>query len=77
MTGAEFLEWMEYDNLEPFGAWRDNWHASMIASILANANRKPGTAPIKMSEFMYVDAETTKEKRDAEMLAFLEGKANG
>jgi hypothetical protein len=77
MSGAELLEWMEYENIEPFGAWRDNWHTSIIASILANANRKSGSAPIKMADFMYVDSETTKERRDAEMLAFLEGKVRG
>lgn len=77
MPARELLEWMEYERIEPFGAWRDNWHTALIASILANSNRKQGSPQIPMSEFFYVDSETVRDKQDAEMLAFLEAKVNG
>ena len=77
MPAGEFLEWMQYERIEPFGAWRDNWHAAMIASILANANRKPNSPPIPMDEFMYTDPATAQERKDAAMIAFIEGLANG
>lgn len=73
MPARLFREWLEYEQLEPFGQWRDNFHAAMIAAILANANRDPKRtpAPIKMSEFFYVDAETERENADKKILGAL------
>ena len=68
---------MEYERLEPFGSWRDNWHAAMIASAIANAFRKKGAPPIGMHEFMYADPETAQEEKDKELIAFLSGFGKG
>jgi hypothetical protein len=65
---------MEYDRLEPFGQWRDNWHAALIASLIANANRRPGSPPVQIRDFMYVDSETEQDRKDAELIAFLDSK---
>jgi hypothetical protein len=65
-------EWQEYERLEPFGASRDNWHTSLIATILANANRAPGRQPIKPSEFFYVDPDTRQERKDKHTVALLD-----
>ena len=62
---------MEYERLEPFGAWRDNWHAAMTATILANAYRARNTAPVKISEFMFKDPETARDEEDLQILAHL------
>ena len=57
MGSAELSEWMAYWQLEPWGAWRDNWHSAQIATLIYNSNR--GKAPaVKASEFMYVERET-------------------
>lgn len=57
--------------LEPFGARRDNYHAAMIATILANAYRDRKRPPFKMSDFIYVDGETAQESADMQMLTSL------
>jgi len=71
MPAGEYLEWMDFERLEPFGSWRDNWHAAMNATLLANAHRDPKRSPIRMDEFMYRDPETVQDQRDMEMLAGL------
>lgn len=60
--------------MEPFGQWRDNWHMSVLASILANVNRGVGTPVISPSEFMYEDPEDVRTRKDKEMLAWLDMK---
>jgi hypothetical protein len=62
---------MEYERLEPFGAQRDNYHAAMIATILANAYRDRKRPPVRLSEFMFVDPETAREADDMQTLESL------
>lgn len=71
MPSSLLLEWMEYEKLEPFGAPRDNYHAAIIATILANAHRDRKRPPVKMSEFFYVDPESAREDADMTMLSRL------
>jgi hypothetical protein len=68
LPAALFMEWMEYERLEPFGSWRDNYHTAMLASILANAHRNSNRRPFGMAEFFYVDPETAMDKHDQELL---------
>ena len=68
---------MEYSRLEPFGAIRDNWHAALIASILANAYRDPKRPPPKFKDFFYVDEDTAQEDKDKEIFKFLSGLGQG
>ncbi len=74
MPASELLEWMEYESIEPFGAWRDNWHSATIAHILANVHRDPHRPPIPFQEFMFKDPRSIREEKDREMLAFMEAK---
>ena len=46
MTSSELSDWIDYYKIEPWGAWRDNYHAALIASMHA----KEGT---RLSEFFY------------------------
>lgn len=46
MSSSELSDWIDYYKLEPWGAWRDNYHAALIASMHA----KEGT---RLSEFFY------------------------
>ena len=71
MTSAELSEWMQYYTIEPFGQWRDNWHAATLAAMLFNINRAKGQQAAKASDFMYMDQEAAEQKRDAETLALL------
>lgn len=51
MSSAEFTEWMAYYQLEPFGQERDNWHAAVIASTMANVMRTKGRG-VDVDDFM-------------------------
>jgi len=71
MPSSELTEWLAYYKLEPFGAERDNYHAAMIASLLANSNRRKNTPAIPVSEFMYRDRYTQKATETKGFLAGL------
>lgn len=47
LSSSEMSNWIEYYKLEPWGAWRDNWHASILASIMS------GSDDAKMEDYMY------------------------
>lgn len=40
MPSSEFSEWLTYFSLEPFGTVRENYHAGLIASTVANCHSK-------------------------------------
>lgn len=40
MPYAEFIRWQAFYQIEPFGVRRDNLHAAMIASTVANCHSK-------------------------------------
>ena len=46
MSSSELSDWIDYYKIEPWGSWRDNYHAALIASMHA----KEGT---RLSEFFY------------------------
>jgi hypothetical protein len=71
LPASQLIEWMEYERLEPFGSWRDNWHSAVLASIFGNAFRDPKRPPMKMQDFFYQDPETAQERADQEILANL------
>lgn len=74
MPASELLEWMEYERLEPWGSWRDNWHHALNASILANVNRDPKrkSTPFTVADFMYEDPESAQKRRDLAALAWFD-----
>lgn len=71
MPSSELTEWMAYYRLEPFGQERDNLHAGMIASILANVYRKKGAKNFTVDDFMVRDREAQREKSTLGFLAGL------
>jgi len=74
LPASELLEWAEYWGMEPFGAFRDNYHAAMIAHLLANAHRAPNSPPIEFSQFMFRDQVEEQRKADDLMIMFMEAK---
>lgn len=63
---------MAYERLEPFGDWRADWRAALLASLLYNANRGRGDRALQIDDFMPVFDETTrKRKKDSEMMSKL------
>ena len=55
LGSAELSEWIAFYELEPFGPRRDNYHAGMISSVLANIHRAKGAKAISPSDFMLED----------------------
>jgi len=51
MSGEEFAVWRAFDWLAPLGAERDDRHAALIASVLANVNRGPNQDPYSLDDF--------------------------
>ena len=41
MTWGQFMGWVTYSEVEPFGEERADLRAGIIASIIANVNRDP------------------------------------
>lgn len=52
MSSAEFLEWMVYYGLEPFGELRGDLRAGVIASTIANVHRDKKSKSFKPSDFL-------------------------
>jgi len=53
MPGSLLDEAMIYYQLEPFGAERDNLHAGLICSTLANLKKAKGTQPAQAKDFLF------------------------
>lgn len=64
MPASEMAEWELFYSLEPFGTWRDNMHAGIIASLLANIHRGKSTKRFTPQDFMLLDGETHKRERN-------------
>ena len=52
MAVGEFLDWMAYFSLEPFGDDRHDWHYARLLAQHANMNRKKGKAVISTEKFL-------------------------
>lgn len=55
MSWSEFLDWLAYYELEPFGPERADWNAAMVATVMANAHRdaKKQKRPFAVKDFMF------------------------
>jgi len=70
MTGREFIKWLAFYEMEPFGSVRDNIHSGQVASLLYNINRRKNAQPLNPSDFILKDRES---KQDESTHAFLSG----
>lgn len=75
MGASELLEWMQYFSSEPFGTYRDNIHAGLIAATLANIHRKKGTRPLTFSDFMLQDPSESRRRSTREALTWFKSVA--
>jgi hypothetical protein len=80
-SSRELSEWAAYLQLEPHGEERADLRAGIVASTIANANRKKGGKAFKPSDFMpkFDKEEQTPEqqKAAAEALALAFGGKTG
>ncbi len=52
MSSRLFLEWIAYDRVEPFGPWREDIRAGIVASTVANVNRSKKTDAYTPNDFV-------------------------
>lgn len=76
MSARELLGWMQYDQIEPFGSARDNWHMAVLASLYANRTRAQHDAAVSVADFMFSDAETRAMVAELRLVAFMDSKVS-
>lgn len=71
MGAEEFDRWCRYFQEEPWGVTRDNFHAALIASTIANVHRGKKSRAFRVSDFMLLgeSARAGKAKAGAAALA--------
>lgn len=52
LDSHELTEWAAYDLIEPFGPWRADLRAGIVASTVANALRGKGGKSFKPEDFV-------------------------
>ncbi len=62
MSSEEYSNWVAFYELEPFGPYRDNLHAGIIASILANIHRAKGSQAMKATDYLLVHPDDRRDK---------------
>jgi len=62
---------MAYYELEPFGPQRDNWHAGIVAALLANIHRAKGAKAMSPADFMLEDPGKRAKQRSQTAIAHL------
>ena len=79
MGSSELFEWYKYWQMEPWGSYRDNIHAGLIASTLANAFMSKGKR-VNYQDFMLVDRREHAKKKTTEFITWMKSvgkKKNG
>jgi len=51
MTSKEYEDWKAFYQVEPFGDARADYRAGVIASVVANANKKKSARRVKPLDF--------------------------
>lgn len=51
-SSAEITEWMAYDRIDPFGGFRGDVQAAVIASTIANVHRGRNSPVRKIEDFL-------------------------
>ncbi len=70
-------EFAEYDALQPFGDLRNNWHAAIIAQIIATAYTSSKHKPPSIRDFMWRDTLTAHDEQEQETLNWLRSMKRG
>lgn len=52
MSSSDITEAMAYSKIEPWGEWRDDYRAALVASVTANCHAGSSSKRFKVSDFM-------------------------
>ena len=75
MGSSELSEWMKFWSVEPWGPYRDNIHAGLIAATIANVYRKKNTPALTYEDFMLLDKEDHKKRETLKTLNWMKSVA--
>ena len=75
LGSSELNEWMLFWKTEPWGPYRDNIHAGLIAATIANVYRKKNSKAITHEAFMLTDQSSYKRNTSKETLAWMKAVA--
>ena len=70
LSSSALTRWIAYYELEPFGAWRDNYHVAQLCQLMASAWSSKGQE-FSLADFMYTDPDqrhATQQQEIAESL---------
>lgn len=71
IDSREFSEWQAFEIIEPFGPWRADAQAGIIASVVANTHRTRGKAFTPGDFMMKFDGEKKKPMTAEQQIAML------
>jgi len=74
LGSGELSKWYAYYQIEPFGQWRDNYHAAIIAANVANYSGNTKQAK-QVSEFIYEHEDVHRDKETQRTLAMIDALA--
>lgn len=66
MSAAELDDWAHFYRLEPWGDWRADFRAGVVAQTVYNMNRAKGAEPLKIEDFMPLIERTAPPPPDPE-----------
>lgn len=71
LSQSAYLTWARFWREEPWGPWRDNVHAAIIAREILKGRLKRGARVPPLDSFMLVDPDTRRRENRAGVLAML------
>lgn len=86
MSSREFMEWIIYAQIEPFGPARQDYHASLISTVIANSNGnkmnpddfiQPFRYEKKVTQVSETDAFSDKQEQMMALFKAMSGAKNG
>jgi hypothetical protein len=71
VSDRELSGWRNYWIAEPWGPWRDNWHAAFMTAELLRPHLKDNPL-LPLTKFMWRDPRAVKRAKLAKIHAFME-----
>lgn len=74
LGSGELTKWYAYYQIEPFGQWRDNYHAAMVAATIVNNIGKVKNAK-QINDFMLEHPDLRRKRETSTTLAIMDALA--
>lgn len=59
-----FNQWWAFYNENPFGPWRDNYHAAQLCAITVNRSLGKSERAVSAQDFMYESTKAKTKRRE-------------